>query len=175
MFEITYVALWVMVAFLLVLSLGLLAEVQRLREKGVSTIPTLRLNSKVPAFSAIDMRLSQKVPSDLVLGTGIRSIVFLSPHCSKCASLIKEVRQMSRDEASQLVMVCHGDEAGCKKALGSLSDVAHVLLDEDGAIGKSYGVESYPIAFVVRDGKVRGFARPRKAADLAQLHAAVPT
>jgi len=172
-FMASYTALWLLVVFLTLVALGLLQQVTILRrslvEAGFRQYTPLVVGSRAPAFSGIDGHSGQRRKSQ-TLYRRTTILVFISPHCSTCRSLVDSFPSLLAAESYSIVTVCKGNEIESRDFLDRLGPEVPFLFDPDGEIGELYGVSSYPTAVVVDDaGKVRGYGYPGRAKDFKEL------
>jgi len=172
-FMASYTALWLLVAFLALVAIGLLQQVTTLRrtlaEAGFRQYTPLVIGSVAPAFSAIDGHSGKKRTSN-TLYSRTSLVVFVSPQCSTCRSLVYSLPSQSEADSYSIVTVCKGNESECRDFLDRLDPGMPFLFDSDGEIGELYGVSSYPTAVVVdAAGRVRGYGYPGRPKDFKEL------
>ncbi len=172
-FTASYVALWVLVVFQTLVTIGLLRQIVKLRRivwaAGLSGEQGLLPGSLRPEFSARDLRSGRRLGSELVDNrTGV--ILFLSPDCSLCRGLADSLRPLGRDKLVPIFAVCDGEEEDCRIFLKRLGSDVPVLLDRDREIRMLYRVSSFPTAVVVdADRRVRGYCHPKDSQDLREM------
>lgn len=82
------------------------------------------------------------------------ALVFLTPTCSVCRTLAKELGYVGRGrDGAAVVLVAHGqhDQNAIFRA-----PVPHLVTfsDPNGDMHRAYGVEQVPYAFIVQDGRI---------------------
>jgi thiol-disulfide isomerase/thioredoxin len=173
-FVASYGALWLLVVFLTLISIGLLREVTELRRAwgGLSPASALRRGELAPHFSARVAGSERRITQEYFVGrTSV--IVFLTPHCGTCLELAPSIRSLPIDASISKLAVCKGTEDDCAVFLTLLGDDIPLLVDTNGEIGEVYGLLGYPAAFVVNaQRRLLRFGYPRSAADCAELVAA---
>jgi hypothetical protein len=171
-FTVSYVGLWILVAFqglLVVAVLTQLAELRRLAAKGaLPEEDRLRLGSPAPAFSGLDLRSRRTITGERFDGRG-GVLLFVSPDCSTCHGLADAVRQADPSWLELLVVVCQGGEAACTRFLERFGPGVRVLI-EAGQTADLYRVSSVPTAVAVDGrGMVRAEGHPSSLEDLAAM------
>lgn len=83
-------------------------------------------------------------------------IYFWASWCGVCKSMQETVRAVAGDTPLVTVALQSGDAAEVKTYMDKEGFRVPVVLDEDGAIGKSYGIRGVPAVFVLGpDGAIR--------------------
>jgi hypothetical protein len=166
----TYVGLWALVLFQTLIILGLLrelAEIRRLAEDG--RLPQrLPLGARGPRLKGSDLRSGAAIDTSLFAGREL-VLLFLSPGCRLCWRLADGARRLPAEPSLSRIAVCQGSAAECGGFVDALGDIP-LLLDANGAMSRSYGVRSTPVAFALdREGRVRASGSPRHGGELAEL------
>jgi hypothetical protein len=169
----TYIMLWVAVVFegLLILSLlQKLSVLRRLAEQGeFSGGSRLALGSRAPEFSGIDLRSGERISIDQLEDRG-GVIVFLSPHCSGCKTLVGSM--VLANDLPTTVAFCVGDESACRGLLTGLAEEIHLSLTGAAEVAANYHVSGFPTAVVVdRERRIRKYGLPKDVEDLKALFA----
>jgi hypothetical protein len=172
-FSATYIALWFVVIFegLLILSLlQQLTKLRRLAEQGGSSEQNrLALGSKAPPFAGIDLHSGEQIGiAHLDRRGGL--VIFLSPDCSVCKSLVGSVALSN--ELPQTIAFCQGSQQACTALLTRVGvRIRSSFTGAEEAI-TSYRVSGFPTAVVV-DGerRIRAYGYPKDAEDLKALFA----
>jgi peroxiredoxin len=161
-FGISYLMLWILVIFLLLLVLGILGETRRLRAIGGSV--RLLSGSIAPPFSAVDSRTRRTISNNVRDGSYL--MIFVSPGCGECQEL---VRSMSKLDTDKFVVISRGDTKAAGVFLEQLPTNTPVLLDPHGEIAEEYGISRYPHAVAVNRGRIHRYLHPQTAAELGEL------
>jgi len=83
-------------------------------------------------------------------------IYFWASWCRICEAMQGSVRAVARDHALVSLALQSGDQAEVSRYMQERGFNPKVLLDEDGAIGKRYGIRGVPAVFVLGpDGAIR--------------------
>lgn len=167
------VALWIIVGFQTVVLVELVRQIGILRrrlgiERGALVIDSaLERGSQAPVFTARELHSGE--PYDLDALAGERALmVFISPRCQTCRTLIPGLPQFAREHRSRarMVTVCSGPEDECR-ALVSPYKLAPVLADPDQSLSKTFKIVATPAATLIdAEGRVRLQAIP---GDIHQL------
>lgn len=167
MFVTTYVLLWTFVIFQVMLSLGILAEIRRLRSVGVSgNVSPLPLDTLAPVVRGIDMWTGTQTHARAVHGDD-HVVLFVSPTCPTCVDLVGSL--LSGTERS-VVMVCRGAREECQAMIdGEAAAGIRVFVDPENEIAQAYGANVTPMAVVVSGRRVRGYGRPSTDIELQDL------
>src|SRR5262245_9789987 len=109
-FTVSYIILWLLVVFLTLAAIGLLGEVITLK-RSLSGAPfrkesLLPIGSRAPKFSAVDIRLSNNLTSQIDISDKL--ILFISPNCSVCQRLANSLRYRLKEYQTALLAVCRG-------------------------------------------------------------------
>ena len=167
----TYLALWALVLFQLLILLGLLrqlTEIRRLAEDG--RLPQrLPLGARGPRLKGSDLRTGATIDTSLFAGRELM-LLFLSPGCRMCWRLADGTRKLAAEPSLTRMAVCRGGAAECAGFARALAADVPLLLDATGGMCQGYGVRSTPVAFVLdQEGRVRASGSPRHAGELADL------
>lgn len=122
----------------------------------VATPPTpLRVGSRAPALGVVDVSGRRVSLRSLVAGSRSAALVFVSPGCGACETLLPELARWRVPLARELPIhvVCSGPperarEVAATHALGA------PLIDADRALSRRYGLAGTPAALIV-DGRGR--------------------
>ena len=94
-FTTSYIGLWAFTLFLTLVAIGLLREVTDLRHSiittGLNRTTPLVIGSRAPRFSALNAHSKETVTSDVLNGKATL-LLFLSPHCSICHALVRNLK-----------------------------------------------------------------------------------
>lgn len=161
----SYIVLWCLAIFQLVLSLGLWGELRRRQSKTTYFSKPLELGTVAPRFSGTDLVSGQLVYSH----TGQREslvALFLSAGCSTCSILAENIRAYGG--LQNVIGVCNGSIENCSTLAKRLGLSMQVIHDEDGEIKRRFGVQNVPeCVFIDSFGRVREYFTPRNATEIA--------
>ncbi|BCX04313.1 MAG: hypothetical protein KatS3mg053_2251 [Candidatus Roseilinea sp.] len=173
---ISYIALWLLVIALSVIVLGLVRQLGLIQLRlgldsdFLNTREGLALHTPAPDFSAMDLR--QNRPISLQNLRGCTSIlIFVSPRCEPCRTLMPDVVAFARDYRRDLniVLISQSSAEEALEAFGTDDACIALVADPSGALSKQYEVYVTPFAYrLCKDGLVqrRGIVN-----DLAGLEA----
>lgn len=83
-------------------------------------------------------------------------IYFWASWCQICRAMQDTVRQLARETPLITVALQSGDAAEVRSYLAKQGFDVPVVLDEDGSIGKAYGIQGVPAIFILGpDGTIR--------------------
>jgi hypothetical protein len=150
----SYIALWVVVAFMFILLVSILRHVGILYRQGIpglSTPTALRTGEKAPDLHGMTrdgnaVRLSQVV-------SGPTQLIIVSPRCSGCSALLAEIAHghFVAEDGSGLAILSIGSMEDTEELLGaagSLPDVL-VLVDTEKEARQLWGVRITPSTIAV--------------------------
>jgi methylamine dehydrogenase accessory protein MauD len=170
----TYVGLWVLVILQTLVLFGLLRQMleikQRLSElRADGGTRYLRLGSRAPDFSAVELRSGQRVRRTDLLGH--KSILlFLSPKCQTCDNLATEIHGIYHKADGRLLAVCQGEREECLRFMQGHGVNIPVLLDPDSTISEAFRIDGTPMAVLLDDEvRVRSYGYPKKGEDLEKI------
>lgn len=172
----TYVLLWAVVVVQALFLLGVLRQLGvvqlRLGSDPGALITGFGLprGSTAPDFELDDALNGQRRRLRDFLGRGL-AVTFLSPTCILCKQLIPHLNGVYREYGGDtgMLVVCHGTHQGCAEFARLFRINPPVVIDMDGSVARSFGVQGYPFTYVLDgDGRVliRGIAN-----DWTQLEA----
>jgi len=172
-FMASYVALWLLVAFLSSVAIGLLREVTDLKRsmgrEGLAPEPPLVIGSRAPNFSALDVGSGRRETADILRGRS-SLVVFTTPHCPTCRHLVHSLESVPGVGLFSKVTVCKGDKNDCGRFLDKLSPGVPLLLDAEGELSRAYGVLGYPaVVFVDAKRRVRAYGHPKDVKGFEQF------
>lgn len=160
---VSYIILWVVVALLILLVLGLAREIgllhRRLAAPGaVMTDEGLKIDEPAPGFQALQLPEGREVEFTPA-GATDAVIVFLSTECGICRELMPGLMRGWAEwkDRVRIALVCEGDENAVRKFQDETGVVnLPLFVDPNAAIRTSYGISSTPHAFLLgRSGTVR--------------------
>lgn len=170
----TYVGLWVLVILQTLVLFGLLRQMLELKQR-LSELRAdggtryLRLGSRAPDFSAVELRSGQRFRRTDLLGH--KSILlFLSPACKTCDNLATEIHGIYHKADGRLLAVCQGEQEECRRFIQSHGVNIPVLLDPDNTISDSFRIDGTPMAVLLDDEvRVRSYGYPQRGEDLEKI------
>lgn len=167
MFSFTYPLLWLVVLAQTLVCLGLLRQVRLLR--GVALDRPLPAGSRVPHFSGTDIVTGRRISSTSLNG-GPGAILFLHSACPKCLNLADSLHGSEISKLGRVLVVCGGDESGCKMFSERLGPKIPLLVDTGADVWNLFGVSGSPSAVSVdAAGRIVRYERSLKAADLREM------
>ncbi|HET9217767.1 MAG TPA: hypothetical protein VFR18_12355, partial [Terriglobia bacterium] len=119
---------------------------------------------EAPNFRAIDVSSGENIEAEM-LSRGSHSLVFVSPDCTKCVTLVEDLRSAPTTKLVNVVLVCRGNDDSCKAFTQKVLGLKHVFVDADGEIGRRYGVDWLPTAVSVQDGRILGRFQPKAVSE----------
>jgi len=165
----SYLILWGIVVFLLLLAIGLLRELGTLRQKlGTGFSPEkLTIGTRAPAFSLLNFR-SNTLESSAIFGRQRTCLIFLSSTCAVCRRFAKDLGSLPEHLRRTIIVICFADKEGCTRIAALLDPGVPLLLDASGETSSRYGVIGYPtLILLTEDGRITQYAFPRTVNDLA--------
>lgn len=113
--------------------------------KTEQSFPTLPIGKPAPTFQATDLTGSVIKWSDL-LGKP-RILLFFSPGCGHCISLVKDLRELDEEKLRQIVLLTTGDVEINKRFFHPLIGKLTVLFQEKNEISILYKIPGTPMAY----------------------------
>lgn len=148
LFIVSYVALWLLVAVLWLLVVGLIRSVYDLRAQVEQLVgqperraPTFR----VPLLDGGVLESRDLAPRDYAL-------IFVTPTCPLCREAVTNLGSVRQRVGDRIVILCHGDRERAEELAAFAPGEVRFGLDEGGAVGKQFGITSVPTTVVV-DGE----------------------
>lgn len=170
----TYVGLWVLVILQTLVLFGILRQMlemkQRLSElRADGGTRYLRIGSRAPDFSAVELRSGQRIRRSDLLGS--KSILlFLSPACQTCDELATEVHGIYHKAEGRLLAVCQGSPDACEHFLRKHGVNIPVLLDPEKHVSDAFRIDGTPMAVLLDDEvRVRSYGYPKKGEDIEKI------
>jgi methylamine dehydrogenase accessory protein MauD len=159
----SYVVLWIVVAALVFLVMGLLRQLGLIQlrlgiDPGVLITPEgLERGSQAPDFEAVDVQTER-----LTRATDFRGrrliLIFLSPNCLACRELIPHLNEFANERRSEssIVVICYGMKRSCAEFRRMFRLELSLLADPENKIAVLYQVRATPFAFLIdENGLVR--------------------
>lgn len=166
-FYLSYVALWILVAFQSLVLLGLVRAVYRLQRGPYEAGQELR-GKRAPSFRAVDLSDST-VDSSRFAGE-LRALLFVSPDCSSCSVTLDELEALKLKTNDNVVVVCRAGRDECLALAEEHVLSVPVLVDEDREISRLYQVAGSPTAVLIGENdRILTVGHPMRGDDLAQL------
>lgn len=166
LWTVSYIVLWVIVAGLVVLMMGLLRQLGLIQlrlgiEPGVLiTNEGLERGTKAPDFEAVDV--ATKRPLQLSQFRGKRLVlVFLTPSCLACRDLVPHLNQVAHDYQGKIEMlaVCYGAGSTCAEFAGRFKLRITCLADQTNTVAGLYRISATLFAFLIDESgtiRIRG-------------------
>lgn len=165
---VSFVVLWLVVLMLAFLLAGALREIGLLRLRvgddpgALITDSGLERGTTAPDFEAVDPDSGSMVRfSDLP--SVARALVFVSPSCVACRTLVPHLNEVMKTRGSEFdfAVVCSGDVEACASFARTNRLDALVLVDRTGDVQEKFAVTLTPFAYLLdHEGRVviRGVA-----------------
>jgi peroxiredoxin len=169
-FYLSYVALWLIVAFQSLILLGLVRAHAAHRDDWAD-LPSLEddlTGQLVPDFSAIEIG---GTPIDQTAVVGQRTaLLFVSPRCRTCATTLDELRALQTKSEGRVIVICRASQEECQELVSMYGFDSPVVVDADGAVSSRFGVNGTPVAVLVaKDGHIETHGSPMRSGELKQL------
>ena len=170
----SHIALWALVLFQGVLLIGLMQQLTDLNRsvggaRGAVRSSELPVGSPAPRFQAADLHSSAVLTPDIFDGRG-GMILFVTPGCSLCRALIKNVGRMRLDQSNAPILaVCQGKKESCLGLFAGTDPGFPAVLD-DKDITVRYRVNGSPSVVVIDPHlRIRGYEHPTTADEFVRL------
>lgn len=172
-FWISYGLLWVLVVFSTLLLLGVInSGLGRTGEAPGGPADSSHhlgpVGTPAPAVAGIDINGTPFAISDW---TGRRTaLLWVSPECLSCKLTLPELSALHHKVNGNLIVVCSSARGRCAQLAEEYGLTVPVLADEDGNIGKEFGVDIAPTAVIIAsDGVIEAVGHPLSGGDLDRL------
>lgn len=150
------VALWIIVAVLAFIVVGLLRQLGLIQlrlglDPGVLiTQEGLERGTEAPDFDAIDVEAQQPTHLSAFRGRQVL-LVFLATDCTSCRDLVPHLNNIAYEyrDGVETIAVCHGAVAACGEFAHQTHLGARMLADPTNAIADRYGVRFTPFAYLI--------------------------
>ncbi len=172
-FLVSYVSLWILVAFQALILVGLVVALQRLQRtlpaQGAGGGIGLPQGSEVPDFRARDVAGLSLSSKDL-LGR-LTALLFVSPSCSSCHTTLEDMTALDHKARGNVIVISRGTKAEVAD-LASTYALRRAVPDPDGEIANLFGITRVPMAVLVdRSGHVQSYGHPFSAAEFERASA----
>jgi methylamine dehydrogenase accessory protein MauD len=160
---ISYIALWILVALLTVVVLGLVRQLGLIHlrlgpeEHLTTTREGLEVGTPAPVFREIDI-LNKKEITVADLKGRPSVLVFVSPSCAPCAALMPHLNafQRTNDGKANILLFSQSEPQPCLELIQAHKLKLPVISDPEGSISKAYKVHATPFAYGLdEEGLVR--------------------
>jgi len=175
-FYISYVALWLVVAFQSLVLLGLVRTVYRLQVPHApdsAAAPGGRLvGQQAPHFTAVDAS-GNAFEYEPPAGHD-SALLFVTPDCASCTATLAEVAALRDKVNGNLIIVCRAGSEECDRLRHTYDlDNVPVLVDQAQGISALFDVHGSPTAVLVgASGLIESYGQPMSADELAEMLAA---
>lgn len=165
----SYVLLWGLVLFQLLVILALLRQLVELRHQleagGAVDRSRLPIGTPAPHFSKVALNGPRNAATIPPARESV--LLFLAASCAVCRGLADSLGRLDPNKSVPMVAVCLGDDSGCTPFAEQLAAVAPLVTDPAGTIAGLYRIRGYPTAVIIDDqGLIRGYGYPRTQRDL---------
>lgn len=165
-FWISYTALWLLVAGLIVLIINIMRTVylgSENRQQG-----SLSIHQAAPKFSGID--LDGETFRNESTGGRLTALLFASPHCATCMATMDQLNALNAKVRGNVVVVCAASLEDCKLLRQRHGLTHRVIVDQHGGIGRAFKIAGTPSAVILDEaGRILSTGHPMQASDLAEL------
>jgi methylamine dehydrogenase accessory protein MauD len=153
---VSYFVLWIVVALLVFVVLGLLRQLGVIQirlgpEPGVLiTEDGLKRGAEAPDFQRPDLLTGGTINFRELLSRRVL-LLFLSPTCESCRTLIADLNGLmtSREDELAVVAVCTAGETACRQFARRFGVKVPLVADPDNAVSADYDVQRTPFAFLI--------------------------
>ena len=115
-----------------------------------TTQAALPLGVKAPSFTLTDLAGASVRLGDLLLAGRPRMLVFASPQCGPCTSLVPDLSRWAEELAGTLdITLISGDSTERSRTSFASVGLERVLLDPDTAVSRAYAAYGTPSAVVI--------------------------
>jgi thiol-disulfide isomerase/thioredoxin/uncharacterized membrane protein YphA (DoxX/SURF4 family) len=126
-------------------------------ERAGATGPTpgLPVGAPAPGFALASIDGARITRDDLLASRNPLLLVFVSPNCAPCKSLLPSIAEWDRQHRSRLTvaLLARGDAEENRERMGH-HRVRNLLLQGDSDVAEDYGAKWTPAAVIVRDGRI---------------------
>lgn len=177
-FNISYVALWLLVVFQTLVLMALLHATYR-RESAAQPSASAAVSvappgpaagQRAPAFRTIDAITGAPVTNEHFAGK-LTALLFVSPHCASCMTTLDELNALRHKVHGNVALVCGGDQAECARVVGRYEGLTlPTLVDADNAIRNAFQVPGTPYAVLVNEvGTIEFTGQPMRQNEIEAL------
>lgn len=156
LFQLSYLALWILALVLVPVSVALLFMLGQLREQAGPGYRHHLLGRKMPAFSAKDSSGTERRIDEFLDKS--RVVLVVSSGCDSCRKLLDDLALRPEEdlEAIGLILVCVGDFRSCSRALSGIHAIAALSLDPRDKNDETIDIilAGYPAALLLSDAGV---------------------
>jgi methylamine dehydrogenase accessory protein MauD len=160
---ISYIALWILVALLTIVVLGLVRQFGLIylrlgpEQHLATTREGLDLGKSAPVFRGLNLLNENEIALDDLLGHQ-SVLVFVSPSCIPCIELMPHLNtfQNSNNGKVKILLVCQSESRASLELTKKYNLKMPVVSDSEGEISKAYQVFVTPFAYRLdEEGLVR--------------------
>lgn len=167
------IALFGIQVFHILASIGLLKQYNALQdlvsENGIGR-NRLAVGTPAPNVAMTDLRSGKSYEYEYSATTSARVLLFLSPKCTFCVNIVRELAHVPTEKLSRLALICLGLDRDCNQMLKRLANGVSTFADSSHRIARQFGISNAPEAVLItRSGKIRGYSYPRTVPDLLKL------
>ncbi len=157
-FWVSYMLLWILVAALIVLNIGLLRQLGQMQQRlgpapGVLvTDDGLPIGQAVPEFVA-DVVGGHTQRESFPPPKGEAIVIFLTPTCGPCQQLVPALNRFWRAEKGgyRFYVLCKGDLDETTEFAQQFGVEFPIILDPDGKVSDQFRHQRAPFAFLVSE------------------------
>ncbi len=166
-FELSYAALWVLVLLQTVVLVGLAHSFFRLKSSGAFSDERMR-GRKARRFTATD--LTGASISTASMDGDPYAVLFVSPSCASCNVTLDELGAVSSKADGNVIVVCRGDVADCRRLAESYGLAVPVIADPSFEISGLFEVNSVPTAVTVdAKGTITRYGHPQRDEEVVDI------
>ena len=166
-FYLSYALLWVLVAFLTLVVLGLIRSGYRLQQEGGTADGTLR-GRPLPEFDSVDLA-GEPVGSSTITGR-LTALLFVGSDCSTCELTLNDLEALHTKARHNVIVICQGEGDDCAELAERYQLSTAVVPDREGTISELFSITAVPTAVIVgEDGRIATIGNPMGGDQLEKL------
>jgi peroxiredoxin len=165
-FVLSLAALWALVIFQTLVSIGLARAVYAAAESGTLESGDADLSGHpAPAFAAEG--LDGRTITNADLAGRPAALLFVSPDCSSCGVTLAELEALHSKVDGTVVVMCRSERDRCAELVKTYGLSVPVVVDADFELSRLFSVAGAPTAVLIgADGTIETYGRPMSPEDL---------
>jgi len=165
---VSYVFLWVLVAFQSLVIVGLVRSSYLLQNRVPATGTGSASDFPTPEFHATD--LTGRLVSNETISGQKTALLFVSTKCRTCNVTLQDLEAVKKKANGNVIVVCQDRRQSCVEAAQKYGLTIPVIVDDNDELGQLFNVTNVPTAILINDeGRIQSYGQPMQAEEVEQM------
>jgi peroxiredoxin len=165
---VSYVLLWVLVAFQSLVIIGLVRSAYLLQHRVPVGGAGSTRDLPTPEFHATD--LAGRLVSNETISGQKTALLFVSTKCRTCDVTLQDLEAVKAKANGNVIVVCQDRRNSCIEAAQKYGLTIPVIVDSDDELGQLFSVTNVPTAVLINEqGRIQSYGQPMQAEEVEEM------